>query len=127
MAGERCDRQASPKLIGPPDGLRYEIEIPERFVETICAWGPRHGPVILLIRAADRSSDYSAVSSEDRVRSTLAHEICHRLMSIRKGHPSTPRLVMGRPRAVVSVQSEGPSSPSPKIWRRGKAPPARRC
>ena len=56
------------------------IEIPERRVEAICAWGPRHGPVILLIRAAGQSSEYSAVSSHYRLRSTLAHEICHLLI-----------------------------------------------
>lgn len=75
------DACASPADIIQTWGVQLdEIEIPERSVEAICAWGPRHGPIILLIRAADRSSDYLAVSSEYRRRSTLAHEICHLLI-----------------------------------------------
>lgn len=41
MAGQLCDRQASPKLIGPPSGLRFEITLDLGSGQTIAglAWG----------------------------------------------------------------------------------------
>jgi len=50
-----------------------EIQLPEATgVDAIAAWGPNHGPAILLNRAARPGTPFG-------YRATLAHELCHLL------------------------------------------------
>jgi Zn-dependent peptidase ImmA (M78 family) len=55
-----------------------EIELRSQHIDALCAWGPKHGPTVLINRNG-RLSHYPTGT-----RSSLAHEICHLLVD-RKG------------------------------------------
>jgi Zn-dependent peptidase ImmA (M78 family) len=55
-----------------------EIELRSQNIDALCAWGPRHGPTVLINRNG-RLSHFPTGR-----RSSLAHEICHLLVD-RKG------------------------------------------
>ncbi len=82
--------RGKPEIIAK-DGLAYpeeilrkwnvrltEIELRSQNIDALCAWGPRHGPIVLINRNG-RLSHYPTGR-----RSSLAHEICHLLVD-RKG------------------------------------------
>src|SRR5208337_2201925 len=55
-----------------------EIELRSQNIDALCAWGPKHGPTVLINRNG-RLSHFPTGR-----RSSLAHEICHLLVD-RKG------------------------------------------
>lgn len=44
-------------------------------IDAVAAWGPRHGPAVLI-----NTDAHSRASTENGLRTTLAHEICHLLI-----------------------------------------------
>lgn len=81
-----------------------DVELPACALEAIAAWGPRHGPVVLLNTAPN-----SRASRPYGRRSTLAHEICHLLVDRRRSLPVaevlgglTPEYVEKRARAFAA-------------------------
>ena len=71
-------------LVYPEEILRKwnvkltQIELRSQNIDALCAWGPKHGPTVLINRNG-RLSHYPTGR-----RSSLAHEICHLLVD-RKG------------------------------------------
>ncbi|ADH86537.1 ImmA/IrrE family metallo-endopeptidase [Desulfurivibrio alkaliphilus] len=51
------------------------VALPEFGLDAVAAWGPRHGPAILV-----NNAEGSMAAHPFRRRSTLAHEICHLLL-----------------------------------------------
>ena len=82
------DEPAHPAELLAQWGITVEpISLPHCGLEAIAAWGPRHGPVILLNQAANQQSEPVTPPSLYRERSTLAHEICHLLIDRERALP----------------------------------------
>ena len=83
-----------PDAPADPDGLLHGwgvtvevIDLPNCALEAIAAWGPRHGPVILHRPVTDQPMEQDRPYTRTRLRSTLAHEICHLLIDRERGLP----------------------------------------
>ncbi len=63
------------------------LSLPNCGLEAIAAWGPRHGPAILINQAVSESAEQVKSSTLYRERSTLAHEICHLLIDRERALP----------------------------------------
>jgi Zn-dependent peptidase ImmA (M78 family) len=83
-----------------------EIELPDSAIDldAVAAWGPRHGPVIML-----NCSSTARCSTSNGRRTTLAHEICHLLLDRENGLPMaevlgglTPESLEQRARAFAA-------------------------
>jgi Zn-dependent peptidase ImmA (M78 family) len=73
-------------------------------LDAVAAWGPRHGPVVVL-----NCSEGARFTTQNRMRTTLAHEICHMLLDRERGLPMaevlggmTPKLLEQRARAFAA-------------------------
>jgi len=87
---------------------RHEPDkIPIMTLEAIAAWGPRHGPVILLNQAANQQTEQVKPANLYRERSTLAHEICHLLIDRERALPVSEVLGGGAPEyAKISPEAQ---------------------
>ncbi len=82
------DEPAHPAKLLKQWGVAVDpISLPQCALEAIAAWGPRHGPVILLNQAADQQTEPVKPANLYRERSTLAHEICHLLIDRERALP----------------------------------------
>ena len=82
------DEPAHPDALLQQWGVAVEtISLPNCALEAIAAWGPRHGPAILLNQAPSQSAEQVKLSTLYRERSTLAHEICHLLIDRERALP----------------------------------------
>jgi hypothetical protein len=85
------DEPAHPaELLAQWDIAVETISLPQCALEAIAAWGPRHGPVILLNQAANQQTEQTEPvkpANLYRERSTLAHEICHLLIDRERALP----------------------------------------
>ena len=92
------DEPAQPAELLKQWGVTVDpISLPQCALEAIAAWGPRHGPVILLNQTANQQPEQVKPASLYRERSTLAHEICHLLIDRERALPVAEVLGGGAP------------------------------
>ncbi|MEO5372951.1 MAG: ImmA/IrrE family metallo-endopeptidase [Alphaproteobacteria bacterium] len=95
------DAVLDPELMLSNWGVRLmDIELSGRRVDAVAAWGPGHGPVILVNKLGKR------VSRPAGRRSSLAHELGHLLMDRRRRLPAA-EVLGGRVNHAIEARANG--------------------